>query len=122
MQYWGTDKGGPDKRIPDYYFNNAEYDTWQWVYFGDEASDWVFYILHHQQDQLTDTFSYLGNSEDGVISPDGMVVFGFGRDKGAETLFLDAGQKFTIGFAKGKISDAEDHDRFSEKMRDLIGD
>lgn len=121
-QYWGTDKGGPDKSIPDFFLNNAEYDHWQWVYFGDEAVNRVFYVLHKQSDQLIDTFSYLGNTSEGVISPDGMVVFGFGRDKGAKTLFQDVGQKFVIGFQELNISSIEDHDIFSGMMDRFISD
>ena len=112
-QYWGTDKGGPNRSIPDYFFNNAEYDQWQWVYFGDESVDRVFYVLQRQSDELTDIFSYLGNSEEGVISPDGMVVFGFGRDKGAKPLCKEEGQKFVIGFEEINISTVEDHEVFS---------
>ena len=116
FQYWGTDKGGPNKSIPDYYFNNAEYHHWQWVYFGDESVNRVFYILHIQADQLMDTFSYLGNTKEGVISPDGMVVFGFGRDKDAKSLFNDVDQRFVIGFEEMSIPSKEDHDLFKKMM------
>ena len=115
-QYWGTDKGGPNKSIPDYFLNNAEYDHWQWVYFGDESVNRVFYIIHEQSDQLIDTFSYLGNTGEGVISPDGMVVFGFGRDKGAKPLYQEAGQKFVIGFEEMNISSIEGHSQFGVLM------
>lgn len=112
-QYWGTDLGGPNKTIPDYFFDNAVYDKWQWIYFGAESTERVFYILHKQSDELTDTFSYLGNTREGLISPDGMVVFGFGRDKGAKSLFQDEGQSFVIGFEEMNITTPEDHDRFN---------
>lgn len=115
-QYWGTDKGGPKKNIPDYFFNNALYDNWQWIYFGEESVGRVFYILHKQSDQLMDTFSYLGNTSEGVISPDGMVVFGFGRDKGAKSLFQNKDQSFVIGFEEMNITTVEDHDRFNDFM------
>jgi hypothetical protein len=121
-QYWGTDKGGPNRNIPDYFFNNAEYDNWQWIYFGEESVERVFYILHEQADQLTDTFSYLGNTSEGVISPDGMVVFGFGRDKGAKPLFQDKGQTFLIGFEEMGIATVEDHDRFKTLIKSIWQD
>jgi len=116
-QYWGTDQGGPNEQIPDYYFNNAVYDTWQWAYFGHRAVHRVFYIVHHQDDDLTDTFSYLGNTEDGVISPDGMVVFGFGRDRDAETLLKDPGQIFTFGFYEKAILTNQDHEDLGKMIR-----
>lgn len=121
-QYWGTDKGGPNKNIPDYFFNNAVYDNWRWIYFGEESVDRVFYILHEQSDQLTDTFSYLGNTSEGVISPDGMVVFGFGRDKGAKSLHQDRGQTFLMGFEETGITSIEDHDRFNSVMKRIADD
>ncbi|MGD9328441.1 MAG: hypothetical protein PVH48_05690 [Cyclobacteriaceae bacterium] len=121
-QYWGTDKGGPNKNIPDYYFNNAEYNNWQWIYLGEESVGRVFYILHEQSDQLTDTFSYLGNTSEGVISPDGMVVFGFGRDKAAKSLFQDKDQTFVIGFEEMGITSVEDHDQFNSIMKRFIVD
>ena len=121
-QYWGTDKGGPNKNIPDYFFNNAVYDNWQWIYFGEESADRVLYIVHKQRDQLTDTFSYLGNTREGVISPDGMVVFGFGRDKDAISLFQDAGQTFVIGFEEVNIASDDDHERFGVLMNRFTSD
>jgi hypothetical protein len=63
-----------------------------------------------------DTFSYLGNTKEGVISPDGMVVFGFGRDKDAKSLFNDVDQRFVIGFEEMSIPSKEDHDLFKKMM------
>jgi hypothetical protein len=121
-QYWGTNKEGPNKNIPDYFFNNAVYDNWQWIYFGEESVGRVFYILHKQADQLKDTFSYLGNTNEGVISPDGMVVFGFGRDKDTKSLFQDKGQSFVIGFEEMNITSIEDHDQFKDMMKRFTAD
>jgi hypothetical protein len=120
FQYWGTDKIGPDKSIPDYFFGNADYDTWQWVYFGDESVDRVFYVVQERPDNLTDTFSYLGNTNEGVISPDGMVVFGFGRDEDAKSLFTAEKQKFFFGFKEGGIKSIDDHVHFKSQIEHLI--
>jgi hypothetical protein len=120
QQYWGTDKGGPNTTIPDYYFGNASFDTWQWVYFGDDSVDRILYILQVQPDEQTDTFSYLGNTDEGVISPDGMVVFGFGRDESAISLLDDAGMKFIFGFWEGRIMTFEEHRKFKGSMDELM--
>lgn len=119
-QYWGNNKEGPLRSIPDYYFGNARFDTWQWVYFGEDSVDRVFYILHVQQDELPDTFSYLGNTEEGVISPDGMVVFGFGRADNAMPLFTSPGQKFIMGFWENRINSPEDHEKLKESLERIL--
>jgi hypothetical protein len=121
-QYWGTDRGGPNRSIPDYYFGNAEFGNWQWIYFGNESVNRVFYILHKNNDDLTDTFSYLGSTEEGVISPDGMVVFGFGRGDDAQPLLTRAGQTFVLGFWEGMVQNTDTHQRFAAKMEELISD
>lgn len=122
FQYWGTNKGGPNKSLPDYFFNNTIYDTWQWVYFGDDSVNRIFYILHKESDELTDTFSYLGNTSEGIISPDGMVVFGFGREKEAKPLFYDEGQHFVIGFEEMNISSIEDHNQIGVLMNRFLAE
>lgn len=119
-QYWGTDKGGPNKTTPDYYSGAPEYDFWKWFYAGDDAVNRIFFIAHNNPDGLTDTFSYLGNTKEGIHSLDGMVVFGFGRTKDATPLMKNQKQNFTIGFIEKKIIDREDHQSLEKKIKTLL--
>jgi len=118
-QYWGTDKGGPNHSIPDYYSGNQVYDQWKWFYAGDNLSGRVFFIAHQNPDDLTDTFSYLGASEEGIRAPEGMVVFGFGRTKDATALMKKENQNFIIGFVEKDIQSPEDHEEVVKKIRKL---
>ena len=120
QQYWGNDKSGPNWSIPDYFFGNAVSGKWQWLYFGDDSVNRVFYILQVKADEISDIFSYLGNTEEGVISPDGMVVSGFGRDDGAKPMLNETGLRFVFGFREEKIVTQIDHRRFGRAMEDLI--
>lgn len=98
-EFWGTDRGGPFKIMPDYYFGNIQSQLCKWIYFGDENNKWVFFILQKDRDEKNDIFSYLGSTDQGVIAPDGMVVAGFGRDPEAKPL-LKGSSEFIIGFMK----------------------
>ena len=110
--YFGTSNGGPQAEIYDYYKNTILADTFQWMYAGYEEVDRVLYMLQLQDDELTDIISYLGNSQDGVNSRDGMTVFGFGRNVKPEPL-LRGWQSFVIGFYPQKIADSSEHQKFS---------
>lgn len=71
---------------------------WDWVAFGDKKTDLLFYTYHLTGDTLTDIATYMGNSSEGLTSPDGMVVFGFGRDKHTKSLMSEVPNSFEIGF------------------------
>ncbi len=79
-QFWGNSIEGPIYEQNDFYHLNPKHDIWDWAYFGTKGSSNVFFVAQIQKDSLLDVFGYLGNSELGVKSTDGMVVFGFGRD------------------------------------------
>ena len=100
-KYWGTDKG-MKKDIPDYLHGKAVEDSWQWIYFGDKNVDRVFYIAQYKPDNLSDLFGFMGASEDGLHADDGMVVFGFGRNKETQSLLRNP-NKFYFGFHENKI-------------------
>jgi hypothetical protein len=119
-QYWGTDKSGPNTSTPDYYTGESRYDKWKWLYTGDKLVNRIFFIAQHNSDDLTDTFSYLGNSKESVHAPDGMVVFGFGRTRDATPLLKEAGQIFIIGFIEEKVIDQEDHRLIEKKIHRIL--
>jgi len=119
QQYFGTDKGGPKYDQLDYYAGEKQFDHWNWAYFGHRSSGRIFFIGQLHPDELSDTFSYLGNSEAGIRAEDGMVVFGFGRAEGAQPLMKNP-NSFLLGFHEEQIVDSEDHQRFSKKIMNLI--
>lgn len=62
----------------------------EWVAFGDQGSDRVLFLAHHQDDDCPDTF-YQMNKQ--------MTVFGFGR-KGLKKYLTTVPQSFSIGFTR----------------------
>jgi hypothetical protein len=121
-QYWGTDKGGPWKNIPDYFLGQPITGHFRWFYFGDENIERVFFMVQVEPDQIPDHFAYLGNTSSGVISPDGMVVAGFGRSDNGKPLLDQPGLHFIIGFYEMKITSPEIHARIADYIQEIIDD
>lgn len=71
---------------PDFYEGSEIFENWDWAYFGHRDSPYVLLIIDLTKNDKEDTFSYLGNSELGTRSEDGMVVYGFGRAENATPL------------------------------------
>lgn len=119
-KYWGTDLGGPRFETPS--LNRGENITgnWQWVYFGDKETNRVFYVTQHPKDTLNDFFAYMGNTKEGNSSPDGMIVFGFSRDKGTIALENKTDVTYKIGFLNRKITSQEDHDWVSKQINEIL--
>ncbi|MGB3617239.1 MAG: hypothetical protein WBA12_03915, partial [Catalinimonas sp.] len=115
---WGTDRGGPRRTQPDLVRGAELYDHWHTVYFGDDASDRVFFVQQLEPDTLRDLYTYMGNTAAGNASSDGMVVFGFGRAPGATPL-LRAPQRFRVGFVEGRVTSPADHRRVLQHIEQL---
>jgi len=94
--FFGTNLGGPRREIPD--SRHKLFEQWQWAYFGDTARPRALLIAQRQSDQLEDTLWYLGNSDKGTASKDGMIVFGFGRGDGTRALLRGPDQSFRLSF------------------------
>ncbi|MFH1965952.1 MAG: hypothetical protein ABIJ42_10495 [Acidobacteriota bacterium] len=118
-QYWGTDLGGPRSDTPDYLAGEELYGNWKWVYFGDVKSDRVLFILNQNLDTCISEMGYLGADSSGLEAPDGMVVFGFGRNKNATSL-LEGKARFTIGFFPSRIENPEDHSAIADYLEGLL--
>jgi len=115
-QFFGTDLGGPRPEQLDFYGGKKAFEQWQWAYFGHRNVERLLFIAQHQQDQHSDTFSYLGNTPDGINAPDGMVVFGFGRSDGAKPL-LTQPNTFTLGFLEQGVSNPADHRKVERRIK-----
>lgn len=96
-QYVATDTMPPTQQPHDFQKGDRLYDRFQWAYMGDRTLARVLAIVHREPDDQVDTFSHLGNTADGLDSPDGMVVFGFGRGKNGIEPLLKGPQSFRIG-------------------------
>ncbi|NND08560.1 MAG: hypothetical protein HKN87_19450 [Saprospiraceae bacterium] len=108
QQYFGTNTGGPRKDQLDFFKGNKAFENWQWAYFGHEVVDRVLFIAQKSEDSHSDTFGYLGNSEHGITSLDGMVVFGFGRADGAKPL-MTGRNTFYLAFLEHTVKNSQAH-------------
>ena len=86
QSYFGTSAGGPHKAAHDYYKGDILRGDFQWMYAGSSDAAGNLFMIQLEEDTLTDMVSFLGNTEAGMDSPDGMTVFGFGRGKEATPL------------------------------------
>jgi hypothetical protein len=118
-QYWGTDKGGPVNVNPDYLSGEETYGNWQWAYFGDIRVDRVLFVACLGPVSPVSTVGFLGADSAGLEAEEGMVVFGFGREKNATPL-LEGPSRFIVGFYPKKIEDPEDHSALAEYMKSLL--
>ncbi len=115
-QYFGTSAHrAPDHKSWDYYSGDKYFAQIAWAYFGHDDFDRLLFVRQERGDQKSDTFSYLGNTESGIQSDDGMVVFGFGRADGAKPQLMNP-TRFSLGFIEKKVMDAQGH----EEIRKLI--
>ncbi len=117
--YWGTDSYGQMAVQPDLVHGSDIYEYWQTVYFGNRGYDKTFFIKQMEPDKYQDMYAYLGNTPNGNTSPDGMVVFGFGRKKGAIPQLTDK-QRFIIGFYNHEIKDENGSDAIFSYIDDVI--
>ncbi|MCR9098324.1 MAG: hypothetical protein NXI25_00130 [bacterium] len=118
-QFTGTDKGGPLHVTPDFYKGDKMFGHWQWAYFGHDDCETMLFIAQAEQDTLTDTFSYLGNSEAGLSSTDGMTVFGFGRADGARPLLTKI-NTFYLGFLEKNAGGRHLHQQARRSIKTIL--
>ncbi|MEL7161610.1 MAG: hypothetical protein AAFN92_12700, partial [Bacteroidota bacterium] len=98
--FWATDLDAPSHTINDHFRGKVQRGQYRYLFFGEDQSLTVFFMLQQTPDTHGDHVSYLGNEEIGAAdSPDGMVVAGFGRAEGATPL-LTGPNSFLIGFQR----------------------
>ncbi len=122
FKYWGTDLGGPRNETPSLNRGENIVGNWQWVYFGDNKTDRIFYVAQQPKDTLNDFFAYMGDTKEGNSSPDGMIVFGFSRDRGTKALETKQGVNYLIGFLERRINSAEDHEWVSKQINNILNE
>jgi hypothetical protein len=109
---FGTSEGGPNNDIPDFYKGDISFGNFDWAYFNKNSTDATFYVAQVTGDQEIDMMSYLGNSDQGAESEDGMTVFGFGRGKDTEPL-LTGKNTFVIGITDFAVTSEEGHQKIA---------
>jgi hypothetical protein len=113
--YFGSDQGGPFPGGYDYHHGDILWGNFQWIYAGSQDARGCLYMVQPKKDHEMDMISFLGNTEAGLDSPDGMTVFGFGREQDATPL-LKGPQSFVVGLYPGRITSQEDHDRLKSYL------
>jgi hypothetical protein len=117
-QFWGTDLGGPNFDVPD--VKAQRFGQWRWAYFGDRSVPRVLAVAQVQADSIEDTFWYLGASDGGAAtSPDGMVVFGFGRAARSTPLFHER-REFVVSLIEGAVADAAAHAKVASAIQTCL--
>ena len=120
QQYWGSNLGGPRREINDFYKGDKIFANWHWVYFGDMRVKQVLFIAMEQPDRQIDVLGFLGDTENGVESDDGMVVFGFGRQSNAQPQLTNPHNTFYFGFLKRKVKNTNIHDSVAKDISDVL--
>lgn len=120
LQYWGTNLGGPRREIIDFYKGDKILANWHWIYFGDDRVKQILFIAMEKQDRKIDQLGFLGNSEKGVGSEDGMVVFGFGRQDDDQPQLTDPYNKFYFGFLKNKVKNPGVHESVAKDIENIM--
>ena len=96
---FGTQDGSyAGTEVPDFYRDRSLFQPLRQVWFGDRRLPHVLQLTYHSDAPETGVIGFLGNTDRGVYSPDGMVVMGFGRGPDTEPL-LRGPHTFTFGFA-----------------------
>jgi hypothetical protein len=111
--YFGTSAAGPETQLPDFWKGHITTGIFNWMYAGSLTCNRTFYMVQLTPDDKTDMVSFLGNTKEGVESPDGMTVFGFGRDDKGNPL-LSGNHQFVVGFYPEKVIQKRKHQAFSK--------
>lgn len=119
--YWGHDRQGPLRTLPDFVKGEREVGPFRWVYFGDDRRPRVLFIARHEEDESPGVFGVMGNTKGGLDSPDGMTVFGFGRAQAAKPLLTAAPRTFSIGFIEQAATDSAGHAAVEALIHRLAG-
>ncbi len=120
QQYWGTNLGGPRRDVNDLVKGDMIFANWHWIYFGDKRVKQILFMAMEKPDRQIDALGFMGNSEKGVQSEDGMVVFGFGRQVEAQPQLTDPHNTFYFGFMKTKVKNENGHESVGKDIMNIL--
>lgn len=93
--YWGM-PDGVKRRMTETW--SGDIDGSEWVYFGDESSRRVLFLVNHQDDRYADQFWQMQGK---------MTMWGFGREYRCCGRYLrDVPGRFSLGFAESNSFDS----------------
>lgn len=120
--FWGTDTGGPRREARNYKLAEEIAEQWRWAYFGADGVDGVLAVASLGDQSLPGVLGYLGATEAGLKAPDGMVVFGLGRDRSRpfKPLLTGAGRRFLVTLAAPTPRDEAGHREFARWLESLL--
>lgn len=105
---WATDLTPPSYQIHNHYGGEAYKGQHRYLLFGEDSNPNSLFMLQKEADLHSDHVSYLGNEEVGARdSPDGMVVAGLGRGRGAAPL-MTGKNTFLVGILPYRINRADE--------------
>ena len=108
----------PQNDLPDFAAGSSKENDVDWYYFGKNEVERTFFLSSNPNKPMTNLVGFLGISSKGLESKDGMVVFGFGRKKGAIPT-LTKPRKFIFGFFNAEITNQDDLNALEEKITAL---
>ena len=115
-QFWMTDTDGLCRDKPDYVNGHIAYGAWRWLCLGDERVDRSLLLVQNRVYDPHNCFAFLGNSDGGVTSPDGMMVLGFGRGDEARAYLTHANTRFYVAFIEQNILDS----RLADDINNIV--
>lgn len=117
--YYATDGSNPAYSQLDHFKGQEEVAQRRWFYVGRDGVDRTFYMIQATPDNLDDHYSLLGSDEqEGINSPDGMVVIGFGRAPKAKPL-LRKPLTFIIGLSEGEGASMQGYIAKSSRLNSM---
>ncbi len=119
--YHGTSESAPADEMIDFYRGETKFTSCQWIFAGHVRCGSTFFMIQESADQFTDMYGFLGNSDRGIDSKDGMTVFGFGRDEQTKPL-LSGPQEFVVGLYDGQVRTPAQYCQFTQFTGALLGD
>ncbi len=108
-QYYGSNLGGPYFEIYDYNKGEKLYGNWIWMYLGDRDVKSVIFMAMQNPDHQLDSYSFMGDSDMGATSKNGMVTFGFGVKDEFIPLLKNGNNQFIIGIIDKRVEKPVDH-------------
>lgn len=116
---FGTSSMKPTSELNDYFKGKTEFTRFRWFYVSSSNTVNTFFMAQVQNDRHTDLYGFLGNTEDGLSSPDGMTVVGFGRGKDTNPL-LTKPNKFIFGFYPEQVKNSNSFGGLSKYLEFLL--
>jgi hypothetical protein len=116
ITFWGNSDGFPLFDKPNHIGGEGISGNWEWVCIGRNDRANTLALVHATPDNESDWFSYMGNTSDGIGSPDGMAVFGFGRTPHSKPL-LKGNHTFIISLINRENTISESNEQgFSPEL------